>query len=210
LSLNFWTKIPSGTKSELEKLAQIKNFEKREIVFSENDPFKGFAVIRSGKFKIYNLNPNGKEAILRVMLVGEMAAAPLIFSEAPVYPATLESLENGSVYFFETNQFKQFLKSHPDFQNLFSSQIIQFMHYLKNKTSSLMLLNLKERLIEYLLENGAENNFIKLKINKNQLALLLNATPESISRAFKSLEEENQIEVKGESYRIVSSKIFPT
>ncbi|MBP7282162.1 MAG: Crp/Fnr family transcriptional regulator [Leptospiraceae bacterium] len=202
MSSHFWNNIPANTKSELEKIAQIKKFQKGEIVFSENDLFKGFVVIKSGKFKIYNLNPNGKEAILRVMVEGEMAAGPLIFSGAPNYPATLESLENGSVYYFETNQFKQFLKSHPDYQNQFTTQMMQFMHYLRNKTSSLMLLNLKERLMEYLKENGAEYNFIQLKINKNQLALLLNATPESISRTFKSLEEENLIETKGETYKI--------
>ena len=205
MSSNFWSQIPDTIKSELEKIAQIKKFQKGEIVFSENDSFKGFVVIKSGKFKIYNLNPNGKEAILRVMNEGEMAAGPLIFSGAPNYPATLESMENGSVYFFETNQFKQFLKTHPDFQNQFTSQMMQFMHYLKNKTSSLMLLNLKERLMEYLKENGAEHNFIQLKINKNQLALLLNATPESISRTFKALEEENLIEAKGESYKLIST-----
>ena len=205
MSSNFWSQIPDIIKSELEKIAQIKKFQKGEIVFSENDLFKGFVVIKSGKFKIYNLNPNGKEAILRVMNEGEMAAGPLIFSGAPNYPATLESMENGSVFFFETNQFKQFLKIHPDFQNQFTSQMMQFMHYLKNKTSSLMLLNLKERLMEYLKENGAEHNFIQLKINKNQLALLLNATPESISRTFKALEEENLIETKGESYKLIST-----
>ena len=205
MSSNFWSQIPDTIKSELEKIAQIKKFQKGEIVFSENDSFKGFVVIKSGKFEIYNLNPNGKEAILRVMNEGEMAAGPLIFSGAPNYPATLESMENGSVFFFETNQFKQFLKIHPYFQNQFTSQMMQFMHYLKNKTSSLMLLNLKERLMEYLKENGAEHNFIQLKINKNQLALLLNATPESISRTFKALEEENLIETKGESYKLTST-----
>ncbi len=203
MSANFWNNIGDAIKIELEKIGQVKKFQKGEIVFSENDLFKGFVVIKSGKFKIYNLNPNGKEAILRVMLEGEMAAGPLIFSGAPNYPATLESLESGSLYFFETNQFKQFLKTHPEFQNQFTALMMQFMHYLRNKTSSLMLLNLKERLMEYLKENGAEHNFIQLKINKNQLALLLNATPESISRTFKALEEENLIEVKGESYKLM-------
>lgn len=207
MSLNFWNNINETTKKELEKLAQTKKFEKGEIVFSENTPFTGFVVIKSGKFKIYNLNPNGKEAILRVMTEGEMAAAPLVFSGAPNYPATLESLEAGSVFYFETNQFKQFLKTHPDYQNQFTSQMMQFMHYLKNKTSSLMLLNLKERLIEYLQQNGAEHNFISLRINKNQLALLLNATPESISRAFKALEEEELVEAQGETYKL---KNLPT
>lgn len=202
MSANFWNNIPTNIKSELEEIAQLKKFEKGEIVFAENDPFKGFVVIKTGKFKIYNLNPNGKEAILRVMEEGEMAAGPLIFSGAPNYPATLESMETGSVFFFETNQFKRLLKTYPDYQNQFTTQMMQFMHYLKNKTSSLMLLNLKERLMEYLIENGAEHSFIQLKINKNQLALLLNATPESISRAFKSLEEEQLIESNSDEYRI--------
>lgn len=206
MSLNFWNHVPDHTRSELEKIAQMKKFKKGEIVFSENDPFTGFVVIKTGKFKIYNLNPNGKEAILRVMVEGEMAAAPLIFSGATHYPATLESLQNGSIYFFETTQFKIFLKTHYEFQNQFTSKMMNFMLYLKNKTSSLMLLNLKERLVEYLTENGADKNFIELKINKNQLALLLNATPESISRTFKALEEENLLEVKDESYRLILTK----
>lgn len=204
MSENFWNQLSESIRLELEKIAQNKKFKKNEIVFSENDPFKGFVVVRSGKYKIYNLNPNGKEAILRVMTEGEMAAGPLIFSGAPNYPATLECLEDGFVFFFETNSFKQFLKSHPDFQYQFTTQMMQFMHYLKNKTSSLMLLNLKERLIEYLRESGAEKKFIQLKINKNQLALLLNATPESISRTFKALEEENIIQVDGDSYKLIT------
>lgn len=202
MSINFWSQIGDSIKIELEKIAQVKKYEKGEIVFSEDDPFKGFVVIKSGQFKIYNLNLNGKEAILRVMNEGEMAAGPLIFSGAPNYPATLESLESGSVFFFEKTQFKHFLKTHPDFHNLFVAQVMQFIHYLKTKTASLMLLNLKERLMEYLKENGGEHDFIKLNINKNQLALLLNATPESISRTFKSLEEDKLIIVNGDSYRL--------
>ena len=67
MSANFWNNLQPDTKSKLEEIAQIKKYEKGEIVFSETDPFKGFVVIRTGKFKIYNLNPNGKEAILRVV-----------------------------------------------------------------------------------------------------------------------------------------------
>ena len=52
MSSNFWSQIPDIIKSELEKIAQIKKFQKGEIVFSENDLFKGFVVIKSGKFKI--------------------------------------------------------------------------------------------------------------------------------------------------------------
>ncbi|HNM02902.1 MAG TPA: Crp/Fnr family transcriptional regulator [Leptospiraceae bacterium] len=207
MSSNFWSTIPSSIRIELERISQNRKFQKGEIVFSENEAFRGFAVIRSGKFKIYNLNLSGKEAILRVLEEGEMAAAPLIFSEHPVYPATLECLDAGSVYFFEAVQFRQFLKNHSEFQMQFTGLIMQFMHYLKNKTSSHMLLNLKERMLEYLKEQGAELNLISLPINKNQLALLLDATPESISRMFKSLEEEGILEVKGKKYRLKQSEM---
>lgn len=202
MSNRFWDNISAAAKEDLEKIAQIKKFRKGEIAFSENEPFKGFVVIKTGKFKIYNLNQNGKEAILKVAEEGEMAAAPLIFSGAPNYPATLESMESGSVYFFETNQFKTFLKSNEEFKNHFTKLMMQFMHFLQTKISSLMLMNLRERLIYYLKENGADDDFIQPNINKNQLALLLNATPESISRTFKALEAENLIEVKGECYRL--------
>ena len=177
------------------------------IADRNKDDYEEFKKLFEGKINIDNYIFEGSDCVFPgvrryVSGEGEMAGGPLIFSGAPNYPATLESIENGSVHFFETNQFKQFLKSNPDYQTQFTTQMMQFMHYLRNKTSSLMLLNLKERLMEYLHQNGAEHNFIQLKINKNQLALLLNATPESISRTFKALEEEDLIETKGETYKI--------
>lgn len=203
---NFWSNIPDKLKTELEGLYTIKRYSKTSIVFTDMDDFRGFYVVKEGKFKVYNLNENGKEAILRFLEVGEMIAAPLIFTGVRKYPAYLESIEDGSLYFFEANLFKKFLSKYPEFHSTFISLAMETVHYLKNKTSSLMLLNLKERIIEYIREHGGEKKFIRLPVSKNQLALLLDATPESISRCFKALEQEQQIEVKDDTYKLVEPK----
>lgn len=70
------------------------------------------------------------------------------------------------------------------------------------KTISLMQDSLNERLLNYLSELGARDKFIKLSINKNQIAHLLNASPEAISRSFRFLKVNKLIIEKDEYYKI--------
>ncbi|MCE9502070.1 MAG: Crp/Fnr family transcriptional regulator [Leptospira sp.] len=199
---NFWKLIPQEIFEKFGELPVLKTYGKGEIVFSEQDEFTGFYVVATGKFKVYNLNENGKEAILKISGEEEAIAAPLFFSGMKQYPASLEAIENGSLYFFEIRRFREFMKNNPGFSPIFASITMQNVHYLKEKVSSLMLHNLRERMLEYLKQNGAERKFIHFPIPKNQLALLLDATPESISRCLKSLEEEKIIEISGEQIKI--------
>ena len=201
---NFWNSVPDKCKTALLQSSFVKKYSKGGIVFHEQDAFTGFYVVKRGKFKIYNLNREGKEAILRILQTGEVIAIPMALVENSTYPATLECMEEGELHYFEQKAFRRLLSTFPELELCIAKMVSQYILLIKNKTSSLMLLNLKERILNYIKEEGGEKNFIGLSIPKNQLALLLDATPESISRAFKALEQERSIEVNNDMYKLVT------
>jgi CRP/FNR family transcriptional regulator, dissimilatory nitrate respiration regulator len=202
LKQNFWDSIPEKCKPALMQNSFVKKYSKGSIVFHEQDIFTGFYVVKKGKFKIYNLNREGKEAILRILQTGEVIAIPMTLVDNSTYPATLECMEDGELHYFEQRTFRRLLTTFPELESCIAKMVSQYILLIKNKTSSLMLLNLKERILNYIKEEGGETKFISLPIPKNQLALLLDATPESISRAFKALELEGSIEVNDDKYKL--------
>jgi CRP/FNR family transcriptional regulator len=195
--------IPKNLRPKIEQIQIQKKFKQDEIVFHENDHYTGFYLVRSGKFKVYNLNYEGKEAILHIFLTGTLiAAAPVFHDIETFYPATCQAIEGGSLSFFEAVEFRNLLKQSPDFSFQFSSLTMNLMRTLRDKTASLMLSDVRTRILDLFKEYGGMKDFIELPIPKNQIALLVGTTPETLSRTLKILEDENILIKKENKYKI--------
>lgn len=201
-SARFWDIVPEDIKNDLRSSTRVRKYKQDEFVFMEGEPFKGFFVVEKGKFKVCNINAEGKEHIVSVMAHGELIAAPPVFLEIPFYPATVQAMEDGALYFFDTESFRKILYSHPDFMFQFARLIMQHLYFLKYKMTSLALAQVKERVKNFLRQVGAEEDFIDLPIPKNQIALLLGTTAESLSRNLKVLEDDGEIISKDNRYKL--------
>lgn len=107
------------------------------------------------------------------------------------------------VCFFDSKLTLPILKDNPEIRNVLINMSFDYLFFLKEKTTSLMQNSLNERLMNYFAEKGACDTFVSLGIHKNQLALLLNASPEAISRSFRYLIDNQFIEESNEKYRII-------
>ncbi len=195
-------------QEELLKIGRLKIFQPGSIVFTNSDPFTGIYLVESGQFKIYNINENGKEAIISVVGTGDLVGAPMLFIDPKNYPSIVEAIEYGTMYYFEKETFKLLLYKYSEFMFRFVRLTMQHVFEIRNKVTSLMLLNIDERIIQYLKELGAEHTYISLPIPKNQLALLIGTTPETITRCFKKLEKDNVILTNNSKYMLGDIKNF--
>lgn len=202
---DFWD-IAESSIETLNKIALRKKFQMGETVFMEGDSQAGFYVVETGKIKIYNLNMEGKELILHFASKGDLLAAPAIFFHTSKFPASSEAIEPSTLWYFDLNQFRSFLKLNPDFMFQFVTLLMRYIVFLKNKTASMVLDQVKDRLIQFLKESGAEENFIDLPIQKNQIALLLGTTPESLSRNLTVLVKEGSLLMKEGKYMLQKKK----
>ncbi|MEI1278541.1 Crp/Fnr family transcriptional regulator [Leptospira venezuelensis] len=202
---DLWVEIQKEYPNELSSIGIRKKISKGEVVFGERDPYEGFFEIISGIFKVYSLSQDGKEAILKVFYPGELVAAHPIFQpqEPCFYPAFCEALKDGELTYYPKKEFTSFLFENTKALYLFSAVTIQHLNYFRKKLVENLHLSVKDRILNFLKECGASQKLITLPITKNQLASLIGTTPESVSRAFRSLLDECILEEKDSSYRII-------
>jgi CRP-like cAMP-binding protein len=202
METNCWNIFPIEYINDLKKISRNILFHKGDLVFQEEDMFKGFYLVHSGVLKLNRISYQGKESILKIAEHGHLIGVPFFLVGDTTYPISLEALEYSSLYYFEKSITDCLIQKFPVIRNILMTISLKYLLYLQEKTISLMQDTLNERLLKYLSEIGARENYIKLTIKKNQIALLLNASPEAISRSFRFLTLNNQITEKDETYKI--------
>jgi CRP/FNR family transcriptional regulator len=187
--VQLFSKLSEAHIQEIKANALIRNYAKESIVFYEGDKGEYLYVVLEGTVKLYKTTPKGSQIQINRFdapaVVGEYAC----FEKMP-FPATCEFITDGKMAMIPY----EFVYKHLDDKE-FSIEII------KSLTSKIMVLSAlihketifssEAKVAKMLLENP--EIFSKLKYN--EIASILNLTPETLSRIFKKMKKEKIIEV---------------
>jgi len=197
--------LPEAQLKEIQKIAEVVDFDKGEIIFLEKDKATGFYVVEKGKIKVSKISIEGKEQILHIFGPGEPIGEVSVFAGLP-YPANAEAISKSRLIFFKKEAFVNLISTNPSLAlnmlGVLSKRLKQFTVHVEN-------LSLKEvpgRLAKYLVilsEEQENENAITLNITKGQLASLLGTIPETLSRIFLKMKTENLIEVNGREIKLL-------
>ena len=205
--------IPLFSELSIEQLrkissfSKIKKFSKNEIIFHENDTYLGFYVLLKGAVKVFKISSKGKESVVHIIKpLNAFADIPLF--EGGNYPVSAETLEETVVLLIPKENFLELIHSEPEMS---LKMLAGFAKRLKSLISQLEDLSSREvpnRLAKYILKeikiSSTENlpePFIKLSVPKSTIASYLGTITETLSRAFKKLQDEKII-------RVIGKKIF--
>lgn len=191
--------------ASVAKISIEKKYKKMELIFSDGDDGNGFYIVIDGKVKIYKLSTEGKEHILHIFGPGHP------FGEVPVFagqhfPANAQTIAESRLIFIPRAKFVELITASP---SLAMNMLAVLSMRLREFTVQIENLSLKEvpgRLASYLIELVAEQDArgdVELNISKRQLASLLGTIPETLSRIFSRMMDDNMIAVNGRSIRIV-------
>jgi|GEM_PF-3462872 len=180
-------------------------------VFHEGQPYNGIYLIARGSFKWFRMDAAGNECVLKTYAKGEIAGLPPLFNIAPQkkYVATLAALTEGAVIHWSENRFHTFMRQHPEWLLLFNRQYSSTMVDLIEQTASISMKSVPDRLYDFLIRLGADADWVALPYRKHQLAATLNTSPESLSRAFAVLRQQQKIETKAKQYRVPPQQNTP-
>jgi len=187
--IQLFSKLSPTHITEIENNSVVRSYSKNSIVFYEGDKKDYLFVILEGTIKLYKTSPKGTQVHINRMeapsLVGEYAC----FERMP-FPATCEFITDGKVMMIPYSIIYKHM-SNPDFA----------MSIVKSLTSKIMILSSlihketiyssEAKVAKILLEN--KEIFSRLKYN--EVADILNLTPETLSRIFKKMKKEKIIEV---------------
>lgn len=197
--IQLFSRLSPEYLEEIRQNAIIKNYAKESIVFYEGDSGEYLYILLSGTIKLYKTTPKNTQIQINRFdapaLVGEYAC----FESQP-YPVTCEFVTDGKMALVP---FDYILKNLENKQ--FSLELI------KSLTSKIMVLSAlihketiyssEAKVAKLLIENV--EIFTKLKYN--EIASILNLTPETLSRIFKKFKKEQIVKIKtGEHIKILN------
>lgn len=200
-------------EDELRQVRSIivdKFYNKGKTIFTEGDEATGFYIVAAGKVKIFKLSLEGKEKILHIYGPGHP------FGEVPVFagsrfPANAETLLKSHLFFLPRQRFIDLIGANPSLAinmlGVMSMRLREFAFQIE----SLSLKEVPGRLAGYLLYLAKDQNRsphtrenqVTLTISKGQLASLLGTIPETLSRIFAKMSQQNLILVKGKEIDLI-------
>lgn len=184
-------------KEYLKSLLHHKTFNKGDLIFSPNSQDELIIVVL-GQLKVYKLNKDGKEHIIRIIGAGDYGGENYLFDleNTSVYGIALTKIE---VFFLYKADFHKLLKiDHQVRQNLLNLNAKKSVE-LERQAQLLFFYRVDTKLVAYLedLYNDTyneEENPITLPMSLKDLASYLGTSAESLSRCFKDFETKGWIE----------------
>jgi CRP/FNR family transcriptional regulator, dissimilatory nitrate respiration regulator len=196
--------------SSLVAQATYKKFKQGEMVIGEADPIRFFYVVISGQLKIYRSSAEGKEQTLQLLGPGDPFGLCTAFA-TDSFPASAMAIEESSVLLIPGTVMETVARQEPALLLNIISILSQRLKDSMTLIESLALKEIPGRLASFLrhsLPRNATNKNIsvELTISQRELAKILGATPEALSRALRKMVSDGILSTAGRTITILNHK----
>lgn len=197
----------SLTPEELELINEGRfeaSYRKGEMIFKQGSASSHILMLTSGLAKIYLEGLNGKGLILKLIKPIQMFGGPGIFLDGRNYYSAT-ALENCTVCYITQKNFKQSIRSNPDFAEKFIEHINRNAIFNFGRFADLTQKQMPGRVADamlYLSKEIYESPKFHLSLTRQDLADMTNLSKESVIRILKELKDEGIIVIKGDQIEI--------
>lgn len=191
----------SGGEKKLQDFVDgrhVDTYKKRQRIFSEgNHPIRLYYV-QKGKVKIFKINDEGKELIIRIVNEGEFFGYTAMF-ENSVYKENADALEDSEIATIPRTEFEELLHSHPDVSRKFIKLLASDVTDKEEQLLHIAYNSLRRKVADALLSvhktyHTAPDGDIYL--SRENLAALAGTATESLIRTLTSFKAEHLIDIK--------------
>lgn len=186
---------------ELAHLCRVSNFRKvprGTPLVRAGDITDSLYVLLSGSSKVLNSDQEGREVILTILGAGDFFGEMGVLDGAP-RSASVFATEACEIMQLSGNEFRRLLSVHPKLAFYFMSRMGQRLREANRKIESLALLDVFGRVAKLLVEFSEIREGCRVltrKLTKQDIAKMIGASREMVSRVMKDLEAEGFIEVQ--------------
>src|SRR5579863_1336603 len=197
--------LPLADLQALQAMSSLATYPKGSLLFVEGQESRGIFILCNGRVKLSAGSADGKSLIVRFAVGGEIIGLPGTISSKP-YELTAETLEPLQANFIGRESFLRFLREHGD-AALRVAQILSDIYYATCREVRYLGLSSSaaEKLARFLLDwngNHGENSDGSrsvLTLTHEEIAEMLGASRETITRLFADFKRQQLIEVRGSS-----------
>lgn len=198
-SLPFFGGLPQARLAKLAAGAVVSDHAPGSLIATRDQGGDAFYLLASGRAKIFQTGPDGREQTLYVLGPGEpFCLCSLV--DAGEFPAYAAALVETRILAFSATTLAEAAREDPevlfDLLRLMCRRLKDAMALIE----SLALRDLPGRVAAFLLNEASRaraGDVVRLAISQREVAKIVGATPEALSRALRRLGEAGLVEVRG-------------
>ncbi len=186
----FFSNLSDENLKKLEQISYFKSYESGELLFYEGDEPTKLHILVDGVLRLYKTDPKGHEIYLHqfipTCMVGELANF-----ENMRFPATARFMTSGSVLKIDYAKLEDCFFRNPDISMEIIKSLTQKVKILSNVIHHEMILTSEAKVAKFIDEHKELFETVK----NNQIAAILNVSPETLSRTLAKLKKNGIISI---------------
>ncbi len=183
---------------ELKENIHVKKYTKNSIVFYEGDESDYFYILLEGKIRLYKTTPKGSQVQIKRMVAPNTIGEYACFEKEP-FPATCEFLSDGKMGLLHFNKVYKYLDDQEFSLGLIKSLTSKVM-LLSALVHKETVLSSEAKVADLMIDKIAIFN----KLRNNEIAGILNLTPETFSRIITKFKKEAIVKVENSELKILN------
>lgn len=196
--------LPQNIREELNKICQLRQVEKGQIIAHPGEVSDAVGFVSEGILRMQKSLPDGRQHVVGLLVAGDVFGR--VFDGAMQF--SIEAATDAKIFMFPRPAFEAMLCASPDLDRL---MLLHFLNEIDRTRDWMVIVSnpkVRGRLAGFLLMLctrfrsidgmlGSVNGMLSvgIPIGRADLAHLLGARPESISRAFHALAGDGLIDI---------------
>lgn len=179
-----------------------RRFKRGEVIVEKGKTSHALIILLTGKARVVNSDARGREVILATMNPGDYVGEMSLIDDEP-HSATVLTEMQTDVLVLSRPEFERCLPERDSMAYAILRGLVQRLRYADRKIESLALLDVYGRVAMALLESAAENppceqghGVIAGRVSRQNIAKMVGASREMVSRVMKDLEDRGFIETR--------------
>ena len=174
-----------------------KPYPKNSTVVAAGDPADALYIVISGRLKVLMSDKEGKEVILAILNQGDFFGEMGLIDQAP-RSATVVAIDSCELLTMTRADFTKCLQKNFDLTMNVILGLVKRLREADRKIGSLALMDVCGRVARLLMEMAetVDGQKVVTKLPKQQIAKMVGATREMVTRVMKEMETGGHIEVR--------------
>jgi CRP/FNR family cyclic AMP-dependent transcriptional regulator len=188
-----------------------RSLPRSTTVMASGDPTDSLYIVLSGRLKVMMSDAEGKEVILSILGPGEFFGEMGLIDDAP-RSASVVSIEACELLSIAKRDFKKCLAENFEMAQAVMRGLVRRLRDADRKIGSLALLDVYGRVARLLLDMSETvdgEKIVTKRLPKQDIAKMIGASREMVSRVMKDLQMGGYIEVRGSNIVLRDTIVLP-
>ncbi len=194
-TLPIFESLPEDQLAPIARAASLRSVPRNTVVLHAGDQTDSVYLILVGMMKVLISDSQGREAILTMLGAGDLFGEMGVIDDHP-RSATVMTVEPCELVVIAKSDFKRSLAENFDVALYIMRSLVHRLRTADRKIESLALMDVYGRVARALLDMAeAENGsmVVKRKVSKQDIAKMIGASREMVSRVMRDLQDRHLI-----------------